>query len=193
MPPIGRSYTYHPDHPATTAQRQRRFAQKRRAEVAELRRKTAQRVYLQSIKQDYGTPRAVFDEYDREFGFTLDVCAHAGNHKCARYYTPEMDGLTQDWGRHICWMNPPFNQIRRWLRKAYLSSQLGATVVCLVPARTGAQWWQTWVVHTRADVRYRTGRIRFDGSPHHATFDVAIVVYWPWVVRQRRLAAPCAT
>src|SRR5262245_2299293 len=28
------------------------------------------------------------------------------NAKCAAFYTPEIDGLAQDW-RSVCWMNPP--------------------------------------------------------------------------------------
>ncbi len=52
------------------------------------------------------TPQAFFDALDAEFGFTLDVCALPENAKCERYFTPEADGLKQEW-RGVCWMNPP--------------------------------------------------------------------------------------
>ena len=43
------------------------------------------------------TPQAFFDALDAEFGFDLDVCALPENTKCERYYTPDMDGLSQAW------------------------------------------------------------------------------------------------
>jgi site-specific DNA-methyltransferase (adenine-specific) len=39
-------------------------------------------------------------------------------------------------------MNLPYGRaIRRWLRKAREENVRGATVVCLVPARTDTAWW----------------------------------------------------
>lgn len=52
-----------------------------------------------SSKTDlWETPQGLFDELDAEFHFDLDVCASPENAKCKRYYTPEMDGLSQKWG-----------------------------------------------------------------------------------------------
>jgi site-specific DNA-methyltransferase (adenine-specific) len=187
MATVGRPRTYHADRPATPAERQRRRADSRTAELAALRQQTAQKAYLTSKCQVYGTPLDVFAPYDAEFHFTLDVCALADNAKCACYFSPEQDGLAQDWGREVCWMNPPYGrQIGLWMEKAYLSSLAGATVCCLVPARTGAGWWQRWVVD-KAEIRYRPGRIRFVGLQYSATFDAAAVIYWPFLVGQRRL------
>ena len=45
------------------------------------------------------TPQELFDELDREFHFTLDVCAVPENAKCERYFTPAQNGLKQDWTR----------------------------------------------------------------------------------------------
>lgn len=51
-----------------------------------------------SSKTDkWATPQDFFDEINREFGFSLDVCALPENAKTTRYYTPEQDGLTQPW------------------------------------------------------------------------------------------------
>ena len=72
-----------------------------------------------SKKLDWETPLELFEALDREFGFDLDVCATADNAKCARYYTPEQDGLKQRW-EGACWMNPPYGRdIGKWIRKAY--------------------------------------------------------------------------
>ena len=45
----------------------------------------------------WATPQTLFDELDAEFHFELDVCATAENAKCKRYFTPEIDGLAQNW------------------------------------------------------------------------------------------------
>lgn len=65
-----------------------------------------------------------------------DVCATAENAKCPRYFTKADDGLAQVWSGRV-WMNPPYGrEIGAWMAKAWRSSQAGALVVCLVPART---------------------------------------------------------
>src|SRR6202040_3639100 len=52
------------------------------------------------------------------------------NAKCARYFTPEMNGLAQRW-EGVCWMNPPYFQgrIGAWLAKAYHEVQENDCVV----------------------------------------------------------------
>ena len=59
---------------------------------------------------EYSTPQDLFDHYHRRFKFTLDVCATPKLAKCKKFYTPAQNGLSQDWGREICWMNPPYRQ-----------------------------------------------------------------------------------
>ena len=51
-----------------------------------------------SKTDEWGTPKSIFDELNKTFHFTIDVCADASNHKCEKYFTKEQDGLRQDWG-----------------------------------------------------------------------------------------------
>lgn len=54
-------------------------------------------VHFSSKTDLWATPQDTFDALNAEFGpFDVDVCAVAENAKCARFYTPEMDGLAQD-------------------------------------------------------------------------------------------------
>ena len=55
-------------------------------------------VMFSSASEVWATPQNLFDELNAEFNFTLDPCALPDNAKCARYYTPEDDGLAQSWG-----------------------------------------------------------------------------------------------
>lgn len=63
--------------------------------------------------------------------FDLDVCAPPGGvpHVPAdRYLTQADDGLATDWRGRV-WMNPPYSQATRWVRK-FIAHGHG---VCLVP------------------------------------------------------------
>jgi phage N-6-adenine-methyltransferase len=143
---------------------------------------SAQVCYTAPNTIEWGTPQDFFDELNEEFGFTLDVAASADNAKCARHFTEADDGLAQDWSADVCWMNPPYGRvIGDWMRKAYESSLAGATVVCLVPARTDTGWW--WDYATKGEVRFIRGRLRFTGGSknnplsHNAPFPVAVIVF----------------
>jgi len=134
---------------------------------------------LYSSKSDlWGTPFPFFKKLDEEFNFELDVCAIAENTKCEKYFTPDQDGLQQEWNG-ICWMNPPYGKtIGAWMKKAYESSLVGATVVCLIPARTDTNWFHDWVVD-KAEVRYVRQRITFTGGDYQAPFASLVIVYRP--------------
>lgn len=121
------------------------------------------------------TPQWLFDRLNDQYHFELDVCALPENAKCDRYFTPEQDGLQQEW-TGVCWMNPPYGrEIGKWVRKAYESAQAGATVVCLLPARTDTAWWHDYVMH--GEITFLRGRLKFGNSKNSAPFPSAIVVF----------------
>ena len=51
-----------------------------------------------SATDEWYTPMDFFNQLDAEFHFNLDPCATDENHKCAIYFTKEIDGLSQKWG-----------------------------------------------------------------------------------------------
>ena len=107
---------------------------------------------------------------------TLDVCATRANRQCARYFTPEQDGLRQRW-TGACWMNPPYGRaIGVWVKKAHQESLRGATVVSLLPARTDTTWWQDYVMQAQ-QVRLLRGRLTFVGASSPAPFPSAVVIF----------------
>jgi site-specific DNA-methyltransferase (adenine-specific) len=127
---------------------------------------------------DWSTPQSLFDGLDREFGFTLDVCANSHNAKCRNFFCPLEDGLTKEWGRNICWMNPPYGKwLPLWLRKGYQESLKDATVVCLIPSRTDTAWWHDIVI--KGEIRFLRGRLKFGDGKKTAPFPSAIVVFRP--------------
>ena len=59
-------------------------------------------VLFSSKDEVWATPQDFFDKLNEEFHFTLDPCALPENAKCAKYFTPEDDGLQQNWGGRLC-------------------------------------------------------------------------------------------
>jgi phage N-6-adenine-methyltransferase len=134
-------------------------------------------VHFSSATDDWATPQDFFDRQNQAFAFTLDACASEGNAKCAKYFTEQDDGLVQEWGQGPVWMNPPYGRgIGSWLKKAYEESLKGATVVCLVPARTDTAWWHDYAM--RGNVEFIRGRLKFGGAKNNAPFPSALVVFW---------------
>ena len=119
------------------------------------------------------TPKWLFDELDKEFHFDLDVCAIPENAKCEQYFTPETDGLSQEWNGTV-WCNPPYGrEIGKWVKKA---AQSNCTVVMLLPARTDTKWFHDYI-YRKAEIRFLKGRLKFGGSQNSAPFPSMVVVF----------------
>jgi phage N-6-adenine-methyltransferase len=54
-------------------------------------------VHFSSKTDAWSTPQDFFSACNKIFHFTVDVCALPENAKCAKYFTPEDDGLKQSW------------------------------------------------------------------------------------------------
>jgi len=131
--------------------------------------------HTSSATDQWETPPELYALLDTEFGFGLDVCALPENAKCERFFGPDDDGLAQEWAG-VCWMNPPYgSEIAAWVGKAHAAAAAGATVVCLVPARTDTAWW--WDHCRHGQVRFLRGRLKFGGGTMGAPFPSALVIF----------------
>lgn len=137
-------------------------------------------VMFSSKSCEWETPQDLFDELDKEFHFSIDVCATPKNAKCSRYYTAEQDGLNQPWNG-IVWCNPPYGRnIGSWVRRGLLASVSGALVVMLLPARTDTRWFHEYIYHrNNVEIRFLRGRLHFGESKNSAPFPSMIVVFRP--------------
>jgi phage N-6-adenine-methyltransferase len=153
----------------TNAARQRAYRQRQKPKV-----------YHRHESDEWGTPQDKFDALHTEFGFTLDACAIASNAKCDHYFTPEQDGLQQDWSG-VVFCNPPYSEVDQWIAKAYEASKSGATVVCIVNACVDTRWWHAYV-DSYAEYRFPKGRWKFErpgGKGQSAPRPTAIVIFRP--------------
>lgn len=133
------------------------------------------KVMFSRQSDEYETPQDLFDELNKEFNFTLDVSATKENAKCDNYYTMEDDGLSKSWSG-TCWMNPPYSQSKQWIKKAYLESLGGTTVVALLPARTDTIAFHTYI-YNMAEIRFLKGRLKFSNSKNSAPFPSMVVIF----------------
>jgi site-specific DNA-methyltransferase (adenine-specific) len=145
----------------------------------------ASQICVSSNRNDWATPQALFDALNKEFGFTVDVCASDWNAKMPRFWSIAQDSLSLSWAEERCFMNPPYGrEIGKWVAKAHGEAQRGALVVGLIPARTDTRYWHDHI-QGKAEVRFIRGRVKFKGynlqgkwcenSP--STFPSVIVVW----------------
>lgn len=102
------------------------------------------------------TPQFVLDALGP---FGLDPCAnveHPG--RCApRYYTIEVDGLTEPWCGRV-WLNPPYSNVAAWVDRLSEHEDGGTA---LVFARTETSWWFEYVWPRATAVLFLRGRLTF--------------------------------
>lgn len=132
-----------------------------------------------SNDQTWETPKDFFSRLDREFKFTLDPCATPETAKVSKYFTQEIDGLTQSWSGERVFMNPPYGrEISKWIQKAAEESQKEDTIVVgLIPARTDTRYWHRYIFPVASEIRFIKGRLKFGGSKNSAPFPSAVVVW----------------
>ena len=86
-----------------------------------------------------------------------------------------VDGLKVEGGKsNFC--NPPYSDLKTWLKKGYEESLKGKTVVFLIPSRTDTIAWHDYVMKAK-EIRFIKGRLKFGGSKNSAPFPSALVIF----------------
>jgi len=116
------------------------------------------------------TPKKLYDELNAEFKFDFDSCP---------YPQPTWDGLEIDW-KDSNYVNPPYSNLKLWIKKSYEEWNKGNTVVMLIPARTDTIAFHKYIFGS-AEVRFVKGRIKFekpDGiKPQPAPFPSCLIIW----------------
>lgn len=131
--------------------------------------------------KDYGTPVDVFMACDKRFGpYVLDAAALHDNAKCPNFITPNDNSLKTDWlkfleqwgkfpmGTRRVWLNPPYDHLMDWCRKAVKEREKnGMQVTLLLPSDTDTFWFHM-LMTVPCTVFFTRGRVHFlkaDGFP----------------------------
>ena len=118
-----------------------------------------------SLRLDWRTPQALYQELDEEFHFDHDPCP----------YSASLDGLVMPWGKRN-FVNPPYGrQVGKWVKRGWEVAHEGALVVMLLAARTDTRWFHDYILG-QSEIRFIKGRLHFD-EKGPAPFPSAIVIF----------------
>jgi len=135
---------------------------------------------MSSLRSDWATPRQLHEMLDKEFHFTLDVCATEQTARCREYFsTGALDRRWVPLEDGSVWCNPPYGRvIGNWIEKAERESRLSfVTVVLLLPARTDTSWFHDYCL--KGEIRFLRGRLSFDNQRirSRAPFPSMVVIF----------------
>jgi len=125
------------------------------------------RILFSSLSPGWDTPKAVYNELNKEFFFTDDPCPAGG-----------IFGLDRPWGSSV-FVNPPYSQIKAWIEKGLAEHRQGKTVVFLIPSRTDTRWFHESILPFASEIRFVKGRLKFGGAKYNAPFPSMIVIFKP--------------
>jgi site-specific DNA-methyltransferase (adenine-specific) len=124
------------------------------------------------LKDNYITPKEIYDDLDNEFRFNDDACPLNPN---------GIDGLLREWGSST-FMNPPYSRVHEFCMKAVQESHNGKIVVGLLKGDTSTSWFHQWVL-PYAEIRFIRGRVGFldpdKGKMSRSPFNSIIVIWRP--------------
>ena len=135
-----------------------------------------------SNRDDWETPKDLFNSLNDEFHFTLDAASSDENALCVKHYTLKEDGLSQSWMGETVYCNPPYGRdVGKWLAKASDETKNGVTTVMLLPARTDTKAFHEYV-YGKAEIRFIKGRVKYTlggAESYPAPFPSMIVIFRP--------------
>ena len=122
--------------------------------------------------------------------FDIDLAADATNSKGLGFLSKKDDSLSLDWDQLLeggawGWLNPPYDDIEPWVRKA---AHANSHIAVLVPASVGSVWWHNFV-HEECFILFPRPRITFVGHKYPYPKDLALLLYgsgetgydtWKW-------------
>lgn len=119
-----------------------------------------------TVQGDWETPWDVFENICTSFKVkpVLDVCATHRNTKCPDFYTPQMDGLMQEWKKDA-WLNAPYDKVAEWIGKAHqMHKKYNITITALTYAKTDTKWWHNYIENRPVETHFLKGRLKFEHS-----------------------------
>jgi site-specific DNA-methyltransferase (adenine-specific) len=126
---------------------------------------------LSSNVQVWRTPKDFYDKLNLEFKFDFDPCP----------INEQFDGLSIEWGNSN-FVNPPFKDKDKWIKKSYQEWVKGKNIVMLLPVRgTDTKIFHEFVIGN-AEIRFVKGRLVFDNvkgekGKYPAPFPTMLIIF----------------
>ena len=99
---------------------------------------------------NWRTPKKIYEDLDREFHFDFDPCP---------YPRSNLDGLIIEWGKSN-FVNPPYSETEKWVKKAVEEHQKGKSVVMLLRLDASTKWFRDLIL-PNAEIRLFDDRLHF--------------------------------
>ena len=145
-------------------------------------------------KDDWGTPKLLFQKLHDEFNFCVDVCANKETALLDQWIGPgsKYEDALGEWKSacqlphsvkryysHSYFMNPPYSDVAEFMKRMAIEMASNKSVrgVALVASRTDTKWFHDYVLPSASEIRFIKGRVQFAGAPSSAPFPSMIVVY----------------
>lgn len=137
-------------------------------------------------EQTVGTPTEFIAACNRKFGpIRFDLAATVDNAVSPNFYGPGSekyahDAFTACWAalQRLSFLNPPFGKIGPWAKKCAEEAADGARVLLLVPASTGADWFNTYL-RPHAFIFELAPRLQFKGHDAGYPKDLILAYFGP--------------
>lgn len=123
-----------------------------------------------STSDNWLTPEDLKNDLYAKWDLSFDPCP---------FHCTTFDGLAIDWPSHS-FVNPPYSEIAKWLKKGIEQRNRGIRSVFLITARTSTNYWADYVWKEAAEIYFIQGRVKFDekyasGLP----IGLAVIVFEP--------------
>lgn len=112
-------------------------------------------------RDNWRTPKRIFDYWHSRFNFDLDAAADVNNALCQNFFTEQNSALKADWPHDsTVWCNPPYSISWAFALAALRHRFTCKNIVLLVPSATDTMYWRS-VAREADEIWISAGRIGF--------------------------------
>jgi hypothetical protein len=127
-------------------------------------------------KEDFETPPDLKEAIVERFGEYFDPCPLHGRELAKN--DSSKDGLLIDW-KEVNFINPPYNEIKKWLKKGVEELHKGKLSIFLVPVRSNTNYWKELVVPYAAEILFIHRQMKFIEGSLGLPVPMCLIVYSP--------------
>ena len=114
-----------------------------------------------SSRDEWKTPKELFNILDELYNFDYDCCAYINNNKCYLYSNKFESVDSKYIGDYICWMNPPFSKAREMFIHFFKVVKCGVAIYRCDNLET--KIWQDVIFPSCDWVFIPRGRVVYEG------------------------------
>ena len=111
-------------------------------------------------RDDWETPKWLFESLNNQYGFEFDCCANNKNNKCEYFTSQFLDQETKE--NRVSWMNPPFTKAKEMFKHFFKIIKKGIAIYRCDNLETAI--WQDIILRNATWILIPKGRINYEGK-----------------------------